>query len=394
MASTANKTAQKKTATKKTSQTTSKLAVKKSSVKSNQPAKVVKTTIAIKKTTPTKISNKTSKAMKPLKTTAKITKSAKAIKKPTKLADSDKKELGKKSPTRKIKTTEKVKTKDKKTTVYAKNIRAIQTLKSAKIPDAPKTIKAAKTTKAQPTTRLEKNAPSPIKKTAAQRLKASNTQENHLKPVPEKSSTNVSRFVDKVTTTASKKLATKPTMASQNIMPVTGSSLKARPANLPESISVVTEPVVIEKKRPVMPLSTENIRLVTEQELLKMSEEQYMNQEQLVFFKRRLQQLEQELLHNVDETTEHLRESAVFSDPADRATIEEEHALELRTRDRERKLLKKIQQAITRIDSGEYGWCEETGEPIGIARLLARPTATLSLEAQQRREMKQKLYGD
>jgi DnaK suppressor protein len=81
-------------------------------------------------------------------------------------------------------------------------------------------------------------------------------------------------------------------------------------------------------------------------------------------------------------------------DPADRATIEEEHALELRTRDRERKLLKKVQQSISRIDSGEYGWCEETGEPIGIARLLARPTATLSLEAQERREMRQKLYGD
>jgi len=81
-------------------------------------------------------------------------------------------------------------------------------------------------------------------------------------------------------------------------------------------------------------------------------------------------------------------------DPADRATIEEEHALELRTRDRERKLLKKIQQSLARIESGEYGYCEETGEPIGIPRLLARPTATLSLEAQQRRELRQKLYGD
>ena len=84
----------------------------------------------------------------------------------------------------------------------------------------------------------------------------------------------------------------------------------------------------------------------------------------------------------------------IVPDPADRATIEEEHALELRTRDRERKLLKKVQQALARIDSGDYGYCEETGEPIGIPRLLARPTATLSLEAQQRREIKQKMYGD
>src|SRR5213075_774758 len=78
----------------------------------------------------------------------------------------------------------------------------------------------------------------------------------------------------------------------------------------------------------------------------------------------------------------------------DRATIEEEHALELRTRDRERKLLKKIEQSISRIDAGDYGYCDETGEPIGLGRLLARPTATLSLEAQQRREMKQKMFGN
>jgi DnaK suppressor protein len=121
-----------------------------------------------------------------------------------------------------------------------------------------------------------------------------------------------------------------------------------------------------------------------------MDEKDYMNEAQLAFFKARLQQLEKDLLKNADETTEHLRETVLVPDPADRATIEEEHALELRTRDRERKLLKKVQQSIVSIDNGEYGWCEETGEPIGIPRLLARPTATLSLEAQQRRELKQK----
>ncbi|PRC94447.1 dksA: RNA polymerase-binding protein DksA [Solimicrobium silvestre] len=134
--------------------------------------------------------------------------------------------------------------------------------------------------------------------------------------------------------------------------------------------------------------------IITEEELLKMGEKDYMNEAQLAFFKARLQQLEKDLLKNADETTEHLRETVLVPDPADRATIEEEHALELRTRDRERKLLKKVQQSIGLIDSGEYGWCEETGEPIGVARLLARPTANLSLEAQQRRELKQKLYGD
>jgi DnaK suppressor protein len=134
--------------------------------------------------------------------------------------------------------------------------------------------------------------------------------------------------------------------------------------------------------------------LLSEEQILKMSEKDYMNAEQLAFFKARLQQLEKDLLKNAGETTEHLRETVLVPDPADRATIEEEHALELRTRDRERKLLKKVQQSIASIDAGDYGWCEETGEPIGVPRLLARPTATLSLEAQQRRELKQKLYGD
>jgi len=136
------------------------------------------------------------------------------------------------------------------------------------------------------------------------------------------------------------------------------------------------------------------VDLPSEKEMLAMPESDYMNERQLAFFKERLKQLEQDILNNAGETTEHLRETQFVPDPADRATIEEEHALELRTRDRERKLLKKVQQSIARIESGEYGWCEETGEPIGVPRLLARPTATLSLEAQERREMRQKLYGD
>ena len=134
---------------------------------------------------------------------------------------------------------------------------------------------------------------------------------------------------------------------------------------------------------------------LTDAEVLAMPESEYMGAVQLEFFRHRLGQLREELLRSAGETTEHLREDTLLvPDPADRATIEEEHALELRARDRERKLLKKVEQAIGLIDSGDYGWCEETGEPIGIGRLLARPTATLSLEAQQRREMKQKMFGD
>ena len=134
---------------------------------------------------------------------------------------------------------------------------------------------------------------------------------------------------------------------------------------------------------------------LTDAELQAMPESEYMNVKQLEFFRSRLQILKDDLLANAGETTEHLREdTSIVPDPADRATIEEEHALELRTRDRERKLLKKISQSIVRIDASDYGYCDETGEPIGLGRLLARPTATLSLEAQQRRELKQKMFGD
>ena len=140
---------------------------------------------------------------------------------------------------------------------------------------------------------------------------------------------------------------------------------------------------------------TKSGRDLTEAELLAMPDSEYMNEKQLEFFRARLQALKDDLLSNAGETTEHLREdTTVVPDPADRATIEEEHALELRTRDRERKLLKKISQSLARIDAGDYGFCDETGEPIGLGRLIARPTATLSLEAQQRRELKQKMFGD
>ncbi len=140
---------------------------------------------------------------------------------------------------------------------------------------------------------------------------------------------------------------------------------------------------------------TKPLEELTDADVLSMPDSEYMNDVQLAFFRRKLEQLKAGILANAGETTEHLREdTSVVPDPADRATIEEEHALELRTRDRERKLLKKIEQSIATIDAGDYGYCAETGEPIGVGRLLARPTASLSIEAQQRRELKQKLFGD
>ncbi len=140
--------------------------------------------------------------------------------------------------------------------------------------------------------------------------------------------------------------------------------------------------------------AVKKVRELTDEEILKAPEKDYMNDAQRAFFKKKLLELRDQLLQNADDTGEHLRENEITTDPSDRATLEEEYTLELRTRDRERKLLKKVEKSLKLIDDGSYGWCEETGEPIGVPRLIARPTATLSLEAQERRERVQKLYGD
>ena len=123
--------------------------------------------------------------------------------------------------------------------------------------------------------------------------------------------------------------------------------------------------------------------------------EQYMNNVQLAHFREILQEWKQDLMLEVDRTVSHMKdEAANFPDPNDRATQEEEFSLELRTRDRERKLIRKIDEALSRIEDGSYGYCLETGEQIGIKRLEARPVATLSIEAQERRERREKQYGD
>jgi DnaK suppressor protein len=166
--------------------------------------------------------------------------------------------------------------------------------------------------------------------------------------------------------------------------------------NMPTQV-LTPPPFVAVKKDPKLANNwkTKKPDQLTDAEVMAMSDNEYMNDAQMAFFRLKLVQLKLGILANAGETTEHLREdTVVVPDPADRATIEEEHALELRTRDRERKLLKKIEQSIQRIDAGDYGYCDETGEPIGVGRLLARPTANLSLEAQQRRELKQKMFGD
>ena len=123
-------------------------------------------------------------------------------------------------------------------------------------------------------------------------------------------------------------------------------------------------------------------------------EEPFMNERQRLYFRRRLQEWKEEILRSSRETLDNLQESAKHPDLADRASSETERALELRARDRQRKLIAKIDAAIERIELGTYGYCEETGEPISLKRLDARPIATLSIEAQERHERRERIYRD
>lgn len=131
----------------------------------------------------------------------------------------------------------------------------------------------------------------------------------------------------------------------------------------------------------------------TQEEMLSAPEADYMSPRQLAFFRERLRQERDSLLASAKHTTLHLQENEATPDPSDRASVEEDHTIELRVRDRERKLLHKIDEALNRIETGNFGWCEETGEPIGVARLIARPTATFSVEAQERYEQRRKMRG-
>lgn len=124
-------------------------------------------------------------------------------------------------------------------------------------------------------------------------------------------------------------------------------------------------------------------------------DEPFMNKRQREYFRRKLEQWKEDILVENRETLQHLQEETVnHPDLADRASNETERSLELRTRDRQRKLISKIDAALHRVEEGTYGYCEETGEPISLKRLDARPIATLSIEAQERHERREKVYRD
>ena len=165
--------------------------------------------------------------------------------------------------------------------------------------------------------------------------------------------------------TASKAASTRQTPPAQATVKSRAKTSTAHKKTLPSPAAKPAAAALI-KKDPRLADNWKNkpAQELTDAEVLAMPDDEYMNEAQMAFFRHKLVGLRNGILENADETTEHLREDTiVVPDPADRATIEEEHALELRTRDRERKLLKKIEQSIARIDMGEYGYCDETGEP-------------------------------
>jgi DnaK suppressor protein len=302
--------------------------------------------------------------------------------------------------------------------------------KAAAKPKAPvKPVKAAKSTKsstkpAAKATKAPAKAPAKAPTKAGTKLAASKTK--HVAPAKEPKSAPartsdlkpsapkpLSAAAAPIGVTSSKPVPPAPlpapsTLPKSSEKPLASPAAAAASTRFTERFAPPRPPqrVLPEPVEPVRPAIKADPRLanawknkagrdLTEDELLAMPDAEYMNEKQLEFFRTRLQTLKDDLLSNAGETTEHLREdTSIVPDPADRATIEEEHALELRTRDRERKLLKKVEKSLRMIDDGSYGYCEETGEPIGVPRHIARPMSTLSIEAQERRERVQKLYGD
>ena len=249
--------------------------------------------------------------------------------------------------------------------------------------------------KTPPSAKKPSNAKTaPLSVTSATKSSPGKSASSSAKSAPVKAvAAPATADVAKKSPRAAKAMAMMPPPPGQSVASTTAKSSYG-PIAIP-SLPAVVPVVPVKDPKLVNNWKSKTADTISDAEIIAMPDEEYMNSLQMAFFRHKLVQLKTEILVNAGETTEHLREDTVIvPDPADRATIEEEHALELRTRDRERKLLKKIEQSIGRIDSGDYGYCDETGEPIGVGRLIARPTATLSLEAQQRRELKQKMFGD
>ena len=370
-------------------------------------ASKAKKAAASKKATKKVVAKKASAPKPKPKSAVKPSKASKSVK-PT-----AKKVVAKKAPAKKVAAKKAVKPVAKK--VVAKKVVAKKVAPKAKVTAKPKvkpaTKVAVKTTKsAKPTKAATKPAAKPIK--PVKKIASKTPVAKKVEKAPKADPVVTAKAAPKATPKSVAKENSKAMDETQKKSPRAAKAISLMPPPPGQMVASTTAkasytPMATPQLPTLVPVvhkkdtkltnnwKTKALQDLTDEEVLSMPDSEYMNDTQMAFFRLKLTHLKADILANAEGTTEHLREdTVVVPDPADRATIEEEHALELRTRDRERKLLKKIEQSITRIDAGDYGYCDETGEPIGVGRLLARPTATLSLEAQQRRELKQKMFGD
>ena len=360
----------KKKASKKVAK--KKVSPKKTSAKKTSKKKPAKKKVAKKKVSKKKVAKKTSKKKPAKKKVAKKTSKKKPAKK--KVA----KKTSKKKPAKK-------KASGKKLSKAAKK-------KAAKKTPAKK--KAAKTTSRKKVSKKKVTKKKVSTKKAATKKKVSK------KKVTKKTVTKKA---------AAKKASTKKKAAKKAPASKTAPESAKQPVKRKIAISLppVRRPSRIASVAPVnpadqVPTRPKRRRKVSDDQLIHgitpyhaEKGEEYMNPAQLDHFRKILAAWKAELMQEVDRTVHHMQDEASnFPDPNDRATQESEFGLELRTRDRERKLLKKISQAIARVDEGDYGYCEETGDEIGLKRLEARPVATLSVEAQERREVTERQYSD
>jgi DnaK suppressor protein len=270
---------------------------------------------------------------------------------------------------------------------------------SAKATKAKKTAVKTAVKKAEPAKKA-----APVKKSVARSKTAATTRTPAVKPTSKATAKAASAVTKPVKDTAKETAqASKEPVAKNTATP----SPNPAPASPPPAKAIIDA-------NPVMPISLDSDDTTDTDDIeqdapsssllagprnvkpyIPKRGEQYMSKEQLEHFRTILNNWKRDLMQEVDRTMLHMKdEAANFPDPNDRATQESEFSLELRTRDRERKLIRKIDEALKRIDDGTYGYCLETGEEIGIKRLEARPVATLCVEAQERRERREKQYGD
>jgi len=246
---------------------------------------------------------------------------------------------------------------------------------------------------ARKSARNAKSAPRKAKAAPARPVAGKTARKKTQKPVPPVSKSTARGAAGKATKPARAALPQRESVAVKPHPPAPVAEARPAPAGAPPRFA--RRPVFLDEEDEAsgahnLLLGPRNVRPYHERK-----GEQYMGKEQLEHFRTILNSWKRDLMEEVDRTMTHMKDEAANPpDPNDRATLESEFALELRTRDRERKLIRKIDEALDRIDDGSYGYCIETGEPIGVKRLEARPVATLCIEAQERRERREKQYGD